>query len=247
MPVGAIRYFVPDEIAQNAHVFAEIITWGGDRDNEYKLYLMPYMDGLPVSFGAYDFPLLSAIKRAFEFKARLGDYLANPYSDGNALDRQRAVNVVITHDIPYNEGFRSLVMDPKDEELAYAYILGRDGGTPLVFDDGTNKKAYDGRWVGSWKNERMKKMIKFNNRMQGKWMEMLHSDDCVLLWRRREDGIAAINKCDIDKEIQIGTRDKFKWYVMCHEVFTDDDRLRITGEYYRFLIPKRDARKWYAE
>ncbi|MCW5977866.1 MAG: hypothetical protein KIT09_07300 [Bryobacteraceae bacterium] len=246
MPVGAIRYFVPDEIANKSHVFAETITWGGINDGEYNLYLKPYLESLPVSFSAYDFPLLNEMKRAFGPGSRLSD-IANPYATGNALEPRRAITVVVTHDIPYNSGFRSLIFDPKDEELAYAYILGRDGGAPMVFDDGSSWKTDGGRWVGAWKNERLKKMIFFHNRMQGKWMEVLFADDCVLLWRREEDGIAGINKCGFAKDVTVDTRGKFRWNRTYRDRLDASNTVRISSESFTFNLPGRDARLWYVE
>ena len=246
MPVGAIRYFVPDEIADKAHVFAETITWGGTNDNEYNLYLKPYLQGLPASFAAYDFPLLNAIKRAFSPGARLSD-LANPYATGNALEPRRAVTVVVTHDIPYNAGFRGLIFDSRDEDLAYAYILGRDGGAPMVFDDGSSWKSDGGRWVGAWKKDLLKKMISFHNRMQSKWMEVLFADDCALLWRREEDGIVGINKCGFDKQLTIDTRAKFRWNRTYRDSLDPANTLRITSESFTFALPPRQARMWYVE
>ena len=245
MPIGAIRYFVPDSIADKAQVFGEIITWGGASDHEYNLYLKPYLQQLPASFGAYDFPLLNTLKRAFEPGQSLGANLANPYADGNALEWQRAVTVVTTHDIPTT--FRSLIMNPKDEELAYAYVLGRDGGTPLVFDDGSRERFEQGRWVDAWKRDVMKGMIFFHNRMQGKRMEAVSANDCALLWRRQEDGIAGINKCGFDQFITVDTRNKFKWNVTYHDALANGgNTLQITGPLFTFKIPARSACMWYA-
>lgn len=246
MPIGAIRYFVPNSISGKAHVFGEIITWGGTSDRDYNLYLKPYLQQLPASFGAYDFPLLNTLKRAFEPGQSLGANLANPYADGNALEWQRAVTVVTTHDIPTT--FRSLIMNPKDEELAYAYVLGRDGGTPLVFDDGSRERFEHARWVDAWKRDVMKGMIFFHNRMQSKWMESVSANDCALLWRREEDGVAAINKCGFDQFITVDTRQKFKWNVTYRDALTNGgNTFQITGPLHTFHIPARTARMWYAD
>lgn len=67
MPNGAIRDFVPSEVAENAHLFAEIITIGGASSEDYKKFLDPYLQELPVTFGAYDLPLLHALRQAFAF------------------------------------------------------------------------------------------------------------------------------------------------------------------------------------
>ena len=246
MPNKAIRSFVPDYIANQSQIFAETITTGGVGDQEYELFLEPYLRELPPSFGAYDFPLLNAIKRAFSFGNPLNE-IADPYATGNALENRRAVTVVITHDIPYNDGFRYLIMEPSDEDLAYAYLMGRDGGNPLVFDDGSSGKTDNGRWVNFWNRDRIKRMISFHNRMQGKPMEVLFADECSLLWRREEDGIVAINKCGEPRPITVDTSFKFKWNHPYRDALTDEPLFEITGSNYTFNIPGRTARMWYAE
>ena len=250
MPNGAIKYFVPDEVAENSQIFAEIITSGGATSSDYKLFLEPYLRELPQEFGAYDFPLLNALKNAFAFGQPLSD-IANPYSTGNALENSRAVTVVTTHDIPYNEGFRYLIFDKdadssKDEDLAYAYILGRDGGTPLVFDDGSAGKSNNGRWVDVWKKDMMKRMIDFHNRMQGKPMEVLAADDCALLWRRDEDGIVGINKCGDEHPLTVDTSFKLKWNHPYEDILTGKLLPEIEGPSYTFKLPARSASMWYA-
>lgn len=257
MPNSTISSFVPEEIANNSQIFAETITNGGVGDKEYQLFLEPYLRELPPAFGAYDFPLLSAIRKAFSYGNRL-DSIADPNSTGNALENRRAVTVVVTHDIPYNDVFRAAIMEPGDEDLGYAYLMGRDGGTPLVFDDGTNcqednvqnpKKCEtdNKRWADVWNRDRMKRMISFHNRMQGKGMEVLYGDECSLLWRREEDGIVAINKCGENRAITVGTEYKFKWYHPYKDALTDESLPEITGPSYTFNIPGRTARMWYAE
>jgi len=251
MPMGAIDYFVPDVVAENSQIFAEIITSGGTTASDYQKFLKPYLSQLPKEFGAYDFPLLNALKNAFAFGNPLSD-LADPYATGNALENSRAVTVVTTHDIPYNDGFRYLIFDQDaerstDEDLAYAYIMGRDGGTPLVFDDGSAGRSNNGRWVGVWKQERMKRMIDFHNRMQGKPMEVLAADDCALLWRREEDGIVGINKCGEERFLRVDTRFKLKWNHLYRDVLTGNALPEIEGPSYTFKLPARSASMWYSE
>jgi alpha-amylase len=246
MPTGAIQYFVEQNIADEAHVFSEIITWGGSQDKEYQLYLQPYLAQLPKAFGAYDFPLLIALKRAFEPGRSLGDYLARPYENGNALESARAVTVAVTHDIPLNEGFRSLIMDPTDELLANAFLLARDGGTPLLFDDGSEPATDRGRWANTLGNPVLARMIGFHNQMQGKGMEVLYADGCGVLWRRAEDGIAAINKCGFTLNIGLHTHGRFKWNVDYRDAFSGSEKLRITSGHHTFTVPARSARLWAA-
>ncbi len=244
MPNGAIKYFVPDDLAQNSQIFAEIITSGGPGTQDYNLFLEPYLRELPQEFGAYDFPLLNALKNAFAVGQPLFN-IAYPYSTGNALENSRALTVVTTHDIPYNEGFRYLILDPKDEELAYAYIMGRDGGNPLVFDDGSSGQTDNGRWVNVWKKDIMKRMIDFHNRMQGKTMEVLAADDCALLWRREEDGIVGINKCADERSFTIDTSFKLKWFYPYEDILTGKSLPEIQGPDYTFKLPARSASMWY--
>ncbi|MBE9030437.1 alpha-amylase family protein [filamentous cyanobacterium LEGE 11480] len=243
MPLGAIEYFVPDQVAKNSQMFAEIITSGGTTDLEYQLFLKPYLSQLPEEFGAYDFPLLKAIKNAFAFGKPLSD-VANPYATGNALENTRAVTVVVTHDIPYNDIFRNNIFDPKDEDLAYAYIMGRDGGTPLVFDDGSAGQSDGGRWVGVWKKDMMKRMIDFHNHMQGKPMEVLAADECALLWRRDEDGIVGINKCVDERSLTVDTSFKLKWNYPYTDILTGNLLPEIQGPSYTFKLPARSASMW---
>lgn len=250
MPNGAIRYFIPDDIAKRTQIFAEIITTGGVGDNEYNLFLEPYLRELPAEFDAYDFPLLNAIKQAFSLGQPLSD-IAQPYETGNALESQRAVTVVTTHDIPYNDGFRYLIMDPTDEDLAYAYIMGRAGGTPMVFDDGTTAEPPfgqidNGRWQDVWTCDRIRRMIRFHNQMKGNSMEVLHADQCSLLWRRGEDGIVAINKCGEPHNITVDTQFKFKWFHPYQDVLSSDSPIEISGPEHTFQVPGRSAQMWIA-
>lgn len=246
MPIGAINYFIPESIRQKAHIFAEIITWGGATDKEYQLYLEPYLRELPAEFGAYDFPLLNALKRSFSLHGRLAD-VAFPYATGNALENRRAVTVAVTHDVPYNNSFRSLILDAKDEELAYAYILGRDGGSPLVFDDGTPRPSDGGRWAKVWNRPLMKAMLGFHNRLQGQPMEVLASDGCALLWRRGEAGIVALNKCNQAVSFAVDTRFRFKWNHPYIDVLSHQPLPPIQGPSTTFTIPARTAQMWLAQ
>lgn len=251
MPNGAIKYFVPKDVVEKAHIFAEIITSGGATSDEYTAFLEPYLRELPPQFGAYDFPLLHALRQAFTFGRPLSA-VAFPYSTGNALENSRAVTVVVTHDIPYNNDFRYLIFDENaessvEEDLAYAYILGRDGGTPLVFDDQSDGRSNNGRWRDVWKSDRMKRMIAFHNRMHGNAMEVLAADACTLLWRRQEDGIVAINKCGQEQAVTVDSRFRLKWNHPYRDSLTGTFLPEIKGPSYTFKLPARSARMWIAE
>jgi alpha-amylase len=251
MPRGAIAFFIPEDVRRRSHIFAEILTSGGASSDDYQRFLEPYLRELPPQFGAYDFPLLHAMRRAFSPGHPLSD-LASPSASGNALDNARAVTVVVTHDLPYNQEFRSWLFDPEaeasvDEHLAHAFILGRDGGTPLVFDDQSAGRSNGGRWRNVWNRAAMTRMIRFHNQMQGKPMEMLASDACTLLWRCQEAGIVAINKCAQDRWHTVETRFKFKWNHPYRDSLTGQRLPDIKGPRHTFHLPARSARLWMAQ
>ena len=67
----------------------------------------------------------------------------------------RAITFAVTHDIPNNEVFLEYVMDEVDERLAHAFILGRDGGVPLVYSELSTSGILDQngqpRWFSDWR------------------------------------------------------------------------------------------------
>jgi alpha-amylase len=191
MDVAHINAVFTPEIRAGAVVYGEIITGGGEGNGEYRLYLQPYLAG--TDHAAYDFPLFHAIRGAFAFGARL-DTLADPAARGQALPAARAVTFTVTHDIPNNGIFRGLILDPVDETLAYAYLMGRAGGMPLVYSD-HNESNDDHRWSGAWRRADLTAMIGFRNAMRGQDMQVLSSGACHLLFRRGQRGIVGINKC----------------------------------------------------
>jgi alpha-amylase len=155
--------------------------------------------------------------------------------------------VVVTHDIPTNSPFRRLIFDRTDEQLAYAYLLGRDGGTPLVFDDGSRDANDGGRWAGAGMAPHLLAMIAFHNRLQGRPMQMLHADACTLVWRRGEDGIGAINKCAEDRSISIATHGRFRWFRTYRDSLERNHTLRIETGQVSLPLPARQARLWLVE
>jgi alpha-amylase len=184
-----------EDITHDIHIFGEIITDGGATEEEYELFLEPYLK--ETRLGAYDFPLFSTIFKAFSKKGSFKS-LIDPYCFGQALSNGRAITFAITHDIPNNDVFLDLIMDEEDEWLAYAYILGRDGGVPLIYTDldTSGIKGKDGkpRWKNTWKDSRMAKMIAFHNRVHGEPMMVLEGNDDMLVLQRGEKGILVLNK-----------------------------------------------------
>ncbi|MFB1095440.1 alpha-amylase family protein [Vibrio diabolicus] len=195
MTLEHLKHVWTDDITRDVHIFGEIITDGGATEEEYQLFLEPYLQ--ETRLGAYDFPLFSTIFKAFAKKGSFKS-LIDPYCFGQALSPGRAITFVVTHDIPNNDVFLDLIMDEENEWLAYAYILGRDGGVPLVYTDlntsGITDKNGKPRWQGAWNDPRMAKMIQFHNMTHGESMSVLEGNDDMLVFKRGSKGIVVLNK-----------------------------------------------------
>lgn len=205
-----------EDITENMHVFGEIITDGGATVEEYEIFLQPYLE--KTNLGSYDFPLFNTVFKAFQEHGSM-ESLIDPYCFGQALVNFRAITFVITHDIPNNETFKNLIFSEQDEWLAYAYILGRDGGVPLVYTDLNPSGILDNeskpRWVNSWKNQRMGKMIQFHHYVHGESMTPIISNQELLVFARGDIGIVAINKSDADVFVD------FEWHKEMRDKLTD--------------------------
>ncbi|CAM4197076.1 alpha-amylase family protein [Vibrio agarivorans] len=189
-----------DDIVQDVHIFGEIITDGGATEDEYELFLQPYLEHTRLA--AYDFPLFQTLFDALDTKGSLKS-LIDPYSFGQALSSRRAITFAVTHDIPNNDVFSNLVMQEQDEWMAYTYILGRDGGVPLIYTDldtsGIKDSNKQPRWLNAWHDTRMQRRIDFHNRMHGEIMELIEASDDLLVFYRGEvaelaKGVVALNK-----------------------------------------------------
>ncbi|WP_430472254.1 alpha-amylase family glycosyl hydrolase [Vibrio misgurnus] len=204
MTLEHIKQVWSDAITDGMHIFGEIITAGGATEQEYEIFLQPYLQ--ETRFGAYDFPLFSILFNAFSAQGSLKS-LIDPYCFGQALSNRRAITFAITHDIPNNAVFANLVLDEADEWLAYAYVLGRDGGTPLVYTDlnpsGIENRQGQPRWVNSWQDPRMAQMIAFHNQCHGEPMQVLIGTDDLLIFRRGTQGLVAINKSQRKQSVTI--------------------------------------------
>ncbi|MDN3611928.1 alpha-amylase family protein [Vibrio ostreicida] len=236
------QIFTPN-ILSGMRVFGEVITGGGAGNPEYDTFLAPYLNNTDHS--AYDFPLFASIRSAFSFGGRLNQ-LHDPKAYGQALEDARAITFTITHDIPTNNGFRYQIMDPIDEHLAYAYILGKEGGTPLIYSDELpdDEDQDNGRWADVWKNPTMVKMLRFHNRMQGHTMTMIHSDQCTLMFKRGKQGVVAINKCGEPRSLTLDTDHyELNWYVPYTDTLTGLSTT-IRSRYHTVSIPARTARMW---
>ncbi|MCG7497522.1 alpha-amylase family protein [Vibrio sp. Of7-15] len=234
------QVFTPDIIA-GLHVFGEVITSGGKGSNDYHSFLEPYLNN--TNHAAYDFPLFASIRNAFSYHGSLSQ-LHDPQAYGQALPNDRAITFTITHDIPTNDGFRYQIMDPTSEKLAYAYILGKDGGSPLIYSDALDpsEDKDNGRWRDVWNQEYMVNMISFHNKVQGKSMEVMYSDQCLLVFKREKQGLVGINKCAESRTYTIDThRFEFNWYQPYNDTLSQHSET-FSSRYHALTIPAQTAR-----
>lgn len=188
------KVWTPD-ITEGMHIFGEIITDGGATRQEYEVFLKPYLE--KTQLAAYDFPLFNTLFNALGDKGSF-ESLVNPYALGQALSNPRAVTFATTHDIPNNRVFEDLVMSESNEWLAYAYILGRDGGVPLIYAEPPERtfseKENISRWAENWRSQKMKSLLEFHNLTYGHQMKVEFVDKDVIIISRGKVGLIALNK-----------------------------------------------------
>lgn len=221
--------------------FGEVLT-GSDHDE--RVFLEPFLSETWMS--AYDFPLFSTIREAFSFGGSLRQ-LVSPQDYGKALPWDRAVTFVVNHDVPHNEGFRFWLLSPQDEHLAYAYMLGRDGGVPLIYSDNneSGREEDRDRWLNLYQRPDITAMIKFHNTLQGEPMVMLYEGDTLLVFRRGDHGIVAINKSDSDQWVDLNT-----WGLKNPGTYVDlihNHSLTIAENTLSLLVPGRSAQMWLSD
>lgn len=241
MTTWHINQVFTESIKDGMYLFGEIITGGGAGNADYDTFLEPYLR--ETSHSAYDFPLLKTLRDAFDSNGSL-NALADPKSWGGAIDGMRALTFTITHDIPTNDGFRYQIMSETNEHLAYAYIIGRQEGAPMVLSDNTG--VDNGRWVDDYKQDNLKAMVKFHNGVQGAGEEVLYSDSCAIVFRRDQKGLVGINKCGYDKNISINTDGKLDWSKNYVDVFTASS-FKVNSSNYTINVPASSARMWLAD
>lgn len=230
------------DFIKNKFVFGEVLT---TNDKEEDIFIDPFL--YETHIAAYDFPLYTTIRDAFRMGGDLKT-LIDPEAYGNALPWYRSVTFSINHDLPYNDTFRTLMLDSHDEHLANAYILGKDSGVPLIFSD-NNESGYGcdkDRWKDSHLRYDIKKMIGFHNAVHGEPMVMLHEDSNCLVFRRGSKGIVAINKGGQWHNANIwswGIKNPstFKCQLHNHEMHLDG------SSYFNLAIPPRTAQMWLTD
>lgn len=204
MTMQHLKQVWSDDLTHDVHIFGEIITDGGATAEEYQLFLEPYLE--ETSLGAYDFPLFQTVLNALAEEGDLSS-LIDPYCFGQALSETRAITFAITHDIPNNDVFHGLIMPEWAESLAYSYLLGRDGGVPLIYSDLDSSticgESGHARWQEVWQDEEMIARIEFHNRMHGLDMQPIISETDFLAFSRGDQGMVVLNKSQQVKTLTV--------------------------------------------
>jgi alpha-amylase len=239
MPENHIKSVFETADMAGKFVFGEALT---SNDQEEKIFLWPLFYDTGISF--YDFPLHETLRRTFSPSGSMRE-LVDPAALGQALPWSRAVTFSVTHDMPNNDGFRGVMFQSQDEYLVNAYLMGRDGGVPLVYSD-NNQSAWKypedrDRWANSWMREDITAMIRFHNAVHGMQQRSLFEDDGFIVFARGDRGIVAINKTDLMQYPAIRTWGLLQGVYRCqihgHEMY-------MTGDDFTFTIPPREAQMW---
>lgn len=234
-----LRVFTVDAM-RGRFVFGEVLT---TKDQEEASFLWPVVEH--TRFPCYDFALHETLQRAFRPGGSLRE-LVDPAAFGQALPWWRAVTFSVTHDIPHG-GFRGMLLQPQDEYLANAYLLGRDGGVPLVYSDDNQSAAANpedrDRWADAWRRYDLRQMVGFHNAVQGLPQRCLYEADGFLVLARGDRGIVAINKTGEWQSPTIWTWGlrRGPWRCQLHQ-----HEMQLQGEHFTFAIPPRQAQLWLA-
>lgn len=224
------------------YLFGEVLT---ANDQEEGLFIWPLFDREGLSF--YDFPLHETLRRVFAPTGSMRE-LVDPAAYGQALPFWRAVTFGVTHDMPNNDGFRGVMLQPQDEYLANAYLLGRDGGVPLVYSDGNQSAARypedRDRWANSWQRHDISAMVRFHNAVHGLPQRPLFEDDGYLVLARGNRGIVAINKTGVWQNAEIRTHGLSHGDYFCQ---LHGHKMTVIEELLTLDIPPREAQLWLCD
>ncbi len=198
VPVQHITALMNDPILRNKYYFAEVIPAG------HGQFIQDVKRSTTMSM--YDFPLFYQIRYSFGYKDDNNQfYFGNSfhhlvsYENNPTINKFRSVTFVNTHDIPNNdEMHKQTFLNIDDELLAYTYILGRNGGRPLIFTDkGNNQhqtKSFNNRWKDFYAHNDLQKMLTFHNTAHGKDMTIIKVTDGIIVGERHYTGFFVINK-----------------------------------------------------
>ena len=197
-----LEYFqrlLENGLANGKFLFAEIIA---DRTS-YDRDLTPYLRYTNLKL--MDFPLQKTMKDAFEWNGDLRWILAGEEHRAS-LPGERSVSFVINHDIPNNDGFNYLILDPRDEMLAHIFMFARSGGVPHVYSDlGKQDRLKSDRWYFYHRKPVVRAGVKFHNLTQSASEKIIFPNHCAIVIKRGVEGIATINKCMHDIRVRLQT------------------------------------------
>ncbi|MCF7908599.1 MAG: alpha-amylase [Candidatus Omnitrophica bacterium] len=229
MSIEHIKKVFTEEITRGLYIFAEIIP------ELHRIFLKDFLKR--VDFSVYDFNLFYSMRKALSIEGSL-EALKEP----DQLDRFRSLTFAITHDIPNNQEMRQLIFDSNDpnridEKIAYAYIIGRDGGVPLVYSDkGKEGGMHSDQWKDAYKSKDLLKMIKFHNLLSGKTMQIVSAGKCHLIFSREGDGIAVFNKCTESIQVEVDSRTIQGKFI---NIDNNKKKFNIVTDNYSFNLPPR--------
>ncbi len=241
LPDAHIRTVFETPEMAGKFIFGESLT---SNDGEERLFLWPLLNNTAMAF--YDFPLHETLRKVFSQGGSMRE-LVDPASYGQALPWNRAVTFGVTHDMPNNDGFRGTMLSKQDEFLANVYLLGRDGGVPMVYSDlNPSAQAYPqdtNRWADSWRRPDITGMVAFHNATHGLGQRSLCEGDTHLVFARGDRGIVAINKSDRWQSAEFSTQGlrlgKYRCMIHGHH-------MEMTWERFAVAIPPRQAQMWLA-
>jgi len=242
LPTDHITSVFQSEPLRGKFLFGETLTFDEHQNQEF-LWPIVRETGLPC----YDFPLQQALVRAFSAGGSMRS-LSDPAAVGMALPSHQAVTFTVTHDVPNNDGFRGMLLDAHDEFLANAYVLGRDGGVPMVYSDhgesAVRFPADAGRWDDCWDRYDIVQMVGFHNAVHGLPQRTLWEDDDCLVFARGDRGLVAVNKArhwsSPFLDASCLRRGTYRCQIHQH-------RMTILDEHLHLALPPRQAQMWLRE
>ena len=205
--IDAVKHMEPSYFAKlfdgglgaNKFIYGEVIAF-----KENFQDIETYLRLTPMSF--MDFPMQGTLRSAFSPEGGLQS-LVNPVSEKGALAWDRAVTFAVNHDLPNNEGFRSMILDRQDEFLSLVYLSTRSEGIPHHMSDlGLSDGLTTDRWKHSHRNKTLAKVLKFRNEVHPAGQKFLWTDKCSLVYERADKGLVGINKCGFEVVQTVQTR-----------------------------------------
>jgi alpha-amylase len=236
-----LRVFTIDAMRQKL-VFGEVLT---TKDDEELDFMWPIIKN--TKFPCTDFVLHETLRQVFSPNGSMRT-LIDPAAYGLALPWNRAIIFSSNHDLMSNETFRGLLLNSQDEYLANVYLMGRDGGVPMIYSDNNesvNKHPEDrDRWANAWKRYDIIQMIRFHNALHGTQQRPIYENDGFIVLARGDCGILAINKTEQWQSPTIWTlglrHGKYRCQIHQHI-------MHVQGDFFNFSIPPRQAQMWLFE